>query len=114
MVRAWHRRAAAARALGPSRSGIGHPASVLDIWSAQASGTGTVSLVWPGDKGSLTLVVMNVDGTADVAAHVSVDASPPWLGWVSAVLLVGAAVGMLLSLTTLYAGLRDPDPPADS
>jgi hypothetical protein len=90
------------------------PPEALDIWSAQASGTGTVSLVWPVDEGSWTLVVMNTDGSADVAAHVSVDGSPPWLGWASAALLIGATAGLLLSLVTLYAGLRDQDPPAGS
>jgi hypothetical protein len=88
------------------------PPVALDIWSAKASGQGTVSLAWPVEEGSWTLVVMNADGSEDVAAHVSVDVSPPWLGPVSAVLLVGATVGLLLALVTLYAGLRDPDPPS--
>lgn len=86
------------------------PPSELDIWSAQASGTGTVSLVWPPDEGDWTLVVMNADGSADVAADVSVGASLPWLGRVSATLLVGATLGLLLSLATLWAASQSGHP----
>jgi len=84
------------------------PPEDLDIWSAQASGTGTVSLEWPADQGDWTLVVMNADASADVAADVSVSASLPWLGWVSATLLIGATLSLVLSLVTLYAGVRSP------
>jgi hypothetical protein len=90
-------------------SGRGAPTSApgdLDIWVAQASGSGTVSLVWPADEGSWTLVVMNADGGSAVGAHVAVGATLPWLGWASGALLLGAALGMALSLVTLYFGLQ--------
>lgn len=84
------------------------PPGDTDIWTEEASGTGAVALVWPAEDGDWTLVVMNADGSADVGADVSVGATLPWLGWAAVVLLVGAGIGLLLSLVMLVAGLRTP------
>ncbi len=78
----------------------------LDIWAVQASGPGTVSLEWPDDEGDWTLVVMNADGSREVAADIAVDATVQWLGWVSHALLIGGTLGLVLALTTLYVGLQ--------
>jgi len=84
------------------------PPADADIWSAQATGTGTVSLVWPAEEGDWTVVVMNADGSSDVTADVAVGATLPWLGWAAAVLLVGAGIGLLLAGLMLVAALRAP------
>jgi hypothetical protein len=88
----------------------------VDIWAAQATGSGTVSAVWPVEDGDWTVVVMNSDGSAGVTTDVSVGAELDWLGWASVVLLVGAGLGLALSalmMTLAVRGARsqpEPDP----
>ena len=66
------------------------------IWVAQAQGTGTQSITWPLENGEWTLVLMNADGTAAIAADVAVGAEVPALTWLVAGLLVAAAVGLVV------------------
>ncbi|MBJ7356275.1 DUF4389 domain-containing protein [Nocardioides sp.] len=82
------------------------PPTELDVWSAQATGSGTVSVVWPVEDGDWTVVVMNADGSADVTADVAVGATLDWLGWLAVALLVAAAVGLLLSALTMTLAVR--------
>ena len=82
------------------------PPGQADVWAAQASGTGTVSVVWPVEDGDWTVVVMNADGTADVTADVAVGATLDWLGWVAVALLVGAGVGLVLSVLVVTLAVR--------
>ena len=90
-------------------SGSGAPnvaPTAADLWSVQASGSGDLSLVWPVENGDWTLVVMNADGSDQVAADVSVAATVPWLGEVAVGLLVTAAVVFLAGVVTLVLVLR--------
>lgn len=90
-------------------SGQGPPASPpadADVWSAQGTGTGTVTVDWEADDGDWTVVVMNVDGQADVSADVAVGATLPWLGWTAVGLLVAAGMGLLLSVVILTVTVR--------
>jgi hypothetical protein len=82
------------------------PPGQADVWAAQTSGTGTVSVVWPVEDGDWTVVVMNADGTADVTADVAVGATLDWLGWVAVALLVGAGVGLVLSVLVVTLAVR--------
>jgi hypothetical protein len=82
------------------------PPAQADVWAAQASGTGTVSVTWPVEDGDWTVVVMNADGTADVSADVAVGATLDWLGWVAVALLVGAGVGLLLAVLVVTLAVR--------
>ena len=75
-----------------------------DIWTASASGTGDQQLTWDATSGDWVVVLMNADGSRDVAADVAVGATVPALGWLVAGLL---AVGGVL-LLILHAGPRDP------
>lgn len=58
-------------------------------WTARASGTGTQDLQWAVEDGDWTVVVMNADATAGVAADVAVGAELPATGW---------AVGLMAAL----------------
>ena len=82
------------------------PPTEVDTWVAQATGSGTVSVDWPVEEGDWTIVVMNADGSAGVTADVAVGASLPWLGWAAVALLVGAGIGLLLSVLMLVAAVR--------
>jgi Domain of unknown function (DUF4389) len=75
------------------------PPGEESFWAASASGAGTQTLGWNPRPGSWRVVVMNSDGTRDVAADLSVGASAPDL------LTIGlAALGIGLLLLLLSGG----------
>jgi hypothetical protein len=96
------------------------PPGSADIWSASATGTGTVDLLWEPADGDWVAVTMNADGAPGVNATTRVAATLPGLPWVAAGLAVlGAlmlAAGLALLLTTIARVGRDesarPDEPA--
>jgi hypothetical protein len=71
-----------------------------DIWTAQTTGTGLQTLVWPLDEGEWTLVVMNADGSRGIDAAADVGATVPVLrqtgGWLLGGGLLFAVIGVLL------------------
>lgn len=73
------------------------PPGDLDIWVAQASGTGQQQLTWTPARGSWALVVMNSDASRGVDADLDAGATLPALPW------VGGAL-MLLGLVLLVTG----------
>jgi hypothetical protein len=75
-------------------------------WTASASGARTQSLTWEPRSGDWTLVVMNADGSAPVAADVAVGAEVPVLGDVAVGLLVSGSVLLVVALVLLVAALR--------
>jgi len=77
-----------------------------DIWVAESVGTGTHSLTWPIEEGSWSVVVMNADGSRDVAVEVAAGASVPALGWLVGALLILAACGLLVAIVLLVVALR--------
>ena len=90
-------------------SGQGPPSSPpadSDVWAAQATGTGTVTVDWSADDGDWTVVVMNADGQADVSADVAVGATLDWLGWLAVALLVAAGIGLVLSVLMVTLAVR--------
>jgi hypothetical protein len=82
------------------------PPTEVDTWVAQATGTGTVSVDWAVADGDWTVVVMNADGSAGVSADVAAGAELPWLGWAALGLLVGAGVGVVVSVLMILAAVR--------
>jgi hypothetical protein len=97
-----------------------------DIWVASATGPGEQELTWAPEGGDWTIVLMNADAGAGVAADVRVGAEAPVLGWVALGLLVAGGLFLLaaiaLFLGALYGGRRQPasasatpagTPPAD-
>jgi hypothetical protein len=81
------------------------PAS-LDIWAASVSGTGTQTLEWEFEEGDYMVVVMNEDGSEDVAAEAELAAKVPrvvlWTGIILLVLgIVALAGGVLMTILSL-------------
>ncbi|MBY9074460.1 DUF4389 domain-containing protein [Nocardioides sp. WL0053] len=77
-----------------------------DIWTASASGTGDQQLTWDAASGDWVVVLMNADGSRDVAADVAVGATVPALGWLVAGLLAVGGVLLLISVATLALAIR--------
>jgi len=82
------------------------PPTATDIWVASASGRGRQSLTWSLESGDWTIVVMNADGSARVAADVAIGATVPGISWLMGGLLVVGGVLMLLSLALIIGALR--------
>lgn len=86
--------------------------TTLGIWDASTVGSGTRTLTWDASDGHWTMVLMNADGSAPVAAEVSVGATLPFLGWGATTLLVTGAVlalvGLVLVLVALPRGHQRP------
>jgi hypothetical protein len=84
------------------------------IWVEQSSGTGAQSLTWDIEDGEWTVVVMNADGTPDVSADVSAGATVPVLGWLVAVTLILAFIGLVVAFVLMLVALSSrsrPTPP---
>jgi hypothetical protein len=76
------------------------PPGTLDIWVAQATGTGEQQLTWTPARGSWALVVMNADASRGVDAELDAGATLPSLPWIGAVLML-AGVALLVGGTLL-------------
>ncbi|MEB7504855.1 hypothetical protein [Arthrobacter koreensis] len=92
------------------------PPGDQDFWAAQASGTGVQELSWNLQTGDWTVVVMNADGAAPVAADLQAGFRAGWLGplatglWIGAVFLVCAGAALLVGGIVLLR--RTPPRPA--
>ncbi len=82
------------------------PPAKKDIWTASASGTGNQELTWKPKSGDWAMVVMNADGTSQVAADVAVGATAPALGWIMAGLFVAGGVLVLISIGIVLAAVQ--------
>ena len=99
----------------------GAPATVPGdeaIWVASTVGAGSQVVTWDLEPGEWTVVVMNADGGAGVAAGVSAAArltilAPIALGLlVAGLLILGGAVAMILAATRTAPGAQSPGPEA--
>jgi hypothetical protein len=82
-----------------TESGTGAPAtppSEQRFWAASTSGSGQHTLTWKLRDGHWVAVVMNADGSRDVAAHLRIGGEFPGLGWIG--------LGVLLAGLLLLAG----------
>jgi hypothetical protein len=89
---------------GPPRSLPGR----LPFWAASASGAGTQVVDWEVDSGTWSLVVMNADGSAAVAADIELGANPDWVLELGLIVL---AVGLLAgagAAAMIFFGARSP------
>ncbi|MGY1728593.1 hypothetical protein ACI79J_16625 [Geodermatophilus sp. SYSU D01062] len=67
------------------------PPAGQDLWTAQASGTGTQAVTWDPAGGDWVFVVMNADGSPGVDVEARIGAEAPVLGGIGwAALVVGA------------------------
>ncbi len=77
----------------------------VDIWATSVSGTGEQSLSWDVEAGDWTLVMMNADGSRDVAGAAAVGATFPALAALVAFLLVGGGLLLLVALGLIIGAL---------
>jgi hypothetical protein len=84
------------------------------FWDSSDSGTGTRTLDWDVAAGDWTVVVMNADGSAGVAADVDLGGTLPVLRWATISLFVAGglllAAGILLIVLPLATRRRGPGP----
>ncbi len=89
----------------PGKAPSGKPAD-LDIWVAQASGTGTQEVTWPVEEGRWAVVVMNADAAAGVDVDVDVGVTAPWLRRIAAGLLTVGALAALTGAALIFLTVR--------
>jgi hypothetical protein len=77
-----------------------------DIWTAKASGTGTLTLNWDVESGGWTLVLMNADGSTGIDAEVDAGAEIPIIGTIAWVVTVAGLLVLAIGGLMLVAGLR--------
>jgi hypothetical protein len=82
-----------------------------DFWVASAAGNGGQTLTWEVRDGSWSAVVMNADGSRQVAADLDLGAKLSWLLWVAIGVLIGGVLVLIGSTTlTVMAALTPPPP----
>ncbi len=90
------------------------PPDAAGIWTAQVRGAGERELTWSAEPGDWTLVVMNADGSAPVAADTSIGATLPAAGRLIVAALVAGGVLLVLGLALVVAAVatrRSSGPP---
>jgi hypothetical protein len=79
-------------------------------WAAQSHGTGVQDVVWSVEDGDWTVLMMNADGSADVAVDVSAGAELPAWGWAIAILLALGAFLLLVAAALIVGALHAGTP----
>lgn len=79
-------------------------------WAAQSMGRGVQDVVWSVEDGDWTVLVMNADGSADVAVDVSAGAEFPAIGWAIAILLSLGGCLLVLAAALIIGALRAGNP----
>ncbi|HET7426417.1 MAG TPA: DUF4389 domain-containing protein [Gemmatimonadales bacterium] len=104
------------RGLGDvTRKGLGGtaapaPPQSQSFWVARTTGSGDQAVRWKARDGNWRAVVMAADGGRGVDTELSVGATFPDLDWLSAGVLAGGAVLLLVGGTLIYLGARTPGP----
>lgn len=82
------------------------PPTEQTFWVAEASGSGLQQLEWEARNGDWSVVVMNADGSPEVAADVNVGVSSDAVLPIGIVLLVLGGIGVLGSVALIVVGAR--------
>ena len=90
----------------PRRPTVGPPAA-QPFWTAKTTGT-NVSLTWPASEGTWSIVVMNADASAGVAADLDLGVKVNFLGWVALGLLIVGGILVLAGVALMFFGFRSP------
>lgn len=90
-------------------SGGGAPAvppQDVGIWTVQATGPGTQTIIWPARDGAWTVVVMNADASAPVTVEADIGATVPSLPWIASGVVLAAllALGVAAALIVIPMG----------
>ena len=80
----------------------------LNIWVAEASGSGEQTLTWSPEAGNYWLVVMNENGAANVDVNVGASVKMPILNTIGNGLFVGGLVLLALGVAIVYFGAIKP------
>ena len=88
------------------------PPEEQSFWVTSASGPGEQSVQWHIRDGSWRAVVMAAGGERGVDTELSIGATVPDLGWISAGLLGAGALLLLAGGALIFAGARGTDPTA--
>lgn len=78
----------------------------LDIWRARATGTGEQQVTWEARSGSWSVVVMNADGSTNVAADVEVGVRSDAITPIGIMLIVFGGVVLIAGTVLLIIGIR--------
>ena len=81
------------------------PPAAQPFWTAQATGT-NVSLTWPASEGTWSIVVMNADASAGVAADLALGVKVNFLGWVALGLFIAGGLLVLAGVLAMFFGFR--------
>jgi hypothetical protein len=81
------------------------------FWAASASGVGQQTLTWKVREGDWSVVLMNADGSREVAADVDLGAKLAWLLWVAIGVLIGGVLVTGGSAALVVLAARRPRPP---
>ena len=73
------------------------------FWVASATGTGPSTLAWTAKGGDWSVVIMNADGSRNVAAELSMGATVPVVGGITVGSLVGAVLMLLIATALIVA-----------
>ena len=76
------------------------------FWVVEASGPGAQTIDWEARNGNWSVVVMNADGSAEVAADVTVGMSSDAVLPIGITLIVLGGIGVLGSITLIVIGAR--------
>ena len=80
------------------------------FWTADASGSGEQTLEWDLEQGDWSLVLMNADGSAGVAADVSAGAEAPFVIWLAVGLIVLGVLLLAAAALLMYLVFRPTGP----
>jgi hypothetical protein len=89
------------------------PPTAQPFWTAKTTGT-KVSLTWPTSEGTWSIVVMNADASAGVAAELGLGVKVNFLGWVALGLLTAGSFLLLAGVAMMFFGFRSPHTGAGS
>lgn len=82
------------------------PPAEQGFWAASASGSDEQTLDWDPEDGTWNVVVMNADGSRDVAADLSIGAELDPLIWVGVGLLVVGGLFAVAAAVAITSGVR--------
>lgn len=84
---------------------IGAPGE-QDFWVASSAGSGEQELTWEASGGNWSAVVMNADGSPDVAGDVEIGLRSGAITPIGVTMIVVGAVMLITSITLLVVGIR--------
>ena len=82
------------------------PPRDVEIWSASIDGTGELTLDWTPESGAWEVVVMNADGSREVAADMTASADLPNLGGFAIAVLVGGIVILVIGVVIIVIAVQ--------